>query len=140
MPNPRCGKAARWAVLEADALLKRSIASNQAASSLPKLASSKSTQRSDFQQRRGGNRGNRCWEPVDYPDVSLVPFGPETPKKPEKSLPGPPALERLEEVPTRLFRDLEFFSRLLGGPGPPRRETFFQTFSGFGPGGPETPL
>ena len=87
------------------------------------------------------------WEPVDHLQGSLGPSGPEIRKKSEKVSrglrPGTPresgksprkSLGKSLEGPERLFRD---FFQTLGGSRP--RETFFQTFPGFGPGGPERP-
>ena len=95
-----------------------------------------------------------AWEPVDHLQGSLAPSGPETAKKSEKSLPGPPApgpVESLEKVSKEslrilsgLFPDLSrlfrHFFRTLGGSctrGPGRLSSDF--FRGSGPEGTRDP-
>ena len=71
------------------------------------------------------------WGTVDHLQGSLGPSGGETPKKSEKSLPGPEAAESLEKVSKNYFWDLfQTFSRLFPYSWglPPRR--FFSDFFG----------
>ena len=64
------------------------------------------------------------WEPVDHLQRSLGPSGPETPKKTEKSLPGPPAPGPSESLEKVLKKSFGTFSRLFSD-----SPDFFETFS-----------
>ena len=98
------------------------------------------------------------WEPARPLQRSLVPSGPEMPKKSRKCLPGPPGpgpqknfqkvLEHTKKHSPDTFRRLRRFPRLsprlcgdfLGSQGRRPRETFSRLSRHFGPGGPERPL
>ena len=79
------------------------------------------------------------WEPLDELQESLGPSGPETPKKSEKRLPGPPASKKVWKksrtyickTSFQTFRTFfETFSRLFGARGR-RRRSLFSDFLGF---------
>ena len=81
------------------------------------------------------------WDPVEHLQGCLGPSGPETPKKSEKSLLGPPALGPPESLKseTKVFADSrDFFQTLGGGSRAPEDSDFFGVSGG--PGGPEKPL